>query len=676
MKNYILNTKLIYYASRLNEKDAHAALLGAQYKKSGSPNKSSKIDLQYEKVTDSINLYMKPRCYVNNYIYDKNAIYVGVLDTDWTIKESDYDYIKKICEKHNIIPIFNGPGDFSQLITDILDANTFTYTHSKLNHAELYDLYCKFNNQVLKELGGVKDTDIVWAQDYNFIHTLAHFKNTILTISRFNELWKCIPFYNLLLDDILKVKILDFCCKNEIKDFKTFVSYTYFTEKHDNPELVSIDKGIDKDFIDRTFPKDIHIEKNTIVIPYDSLHHLICIDKYINKYDVPLQVNLLNINNKKVSQDVLNYVNYLQLKIEVKVCTPKSNEDFLKILSRCHIGFYKSLENYFSYFNRHVVASSVYDYESVADEIYKKLHFVEKNNECVPDLKDYVTELFSKIQSRSEVEYKNKTVDFSNISNLSTPRIKRQIIFDKNSDKEPSDSTTSQFINTILYKDLPLEDVCAIILDYDGTLVPVCDDPKDAILPDSHKEILLNLNKKIKVVISSGRSREDMDRFVPSNLEVFSEHCTFVRINNEWRRLLPKINFDLEYRIARFYEERTPGSFIEKKSNGFVFHYRSCEPSLGFSQAQKLYTDLIKISPHIKLGKKIVEYKVGNKNDIFKYYRKNLIICGDDVTDEDMFDNSRGLTIRVGYCEKTNADYYVNDVDEMIHLLQQLATSK
>ncbi|WUR03809.1 trehalose 6-phosphate phosphatase [Vairimorpha necatrix] len=673
MTTYILNKNLIYYASRLNKKDSHAALFGTQFKTSDTANKSSKIDVQYEKTSDEIKLYLKPRCFIENYIYNQNFIYVGALETDWTITESDHEYIKKLCKKNNIIPIFDTPGEYGTMISDILNSDTFNYIHSNLNHSEIYKKYCQFNEQVKNEIGTINDTDVVWAQDYNFIHVLKEYKNTILTVKNFNDLWKCIPFYKLLLDDILEVKSLHFKCENDIKNFEIFVSYTYFPECKKLPNINCQLIGIDKNFIDKIQNSKIQLEKNTILVPYESLYHLICLDKFINKYNIHLKIYLLNISNKKIGQDVLNYLNYLRLKTDVEIVTPETDEEFLHVVSSCQIGFYKSIDEYMKYFGRHVIKNSVYDYDNVADEIYKKLHYIDDQEYKISDINDDIPKILDFIRSDEEIEYKKQVVELPN-KNM---KIKKQIILNTDESKEntnpsrvvePTQSNPTQ----VHIKDLLLDNFSAIILDYDGTLVPLTNKPDECYLSEDTKQTLLELNKRIKVVIVTGRKKEDMDKFIPKELEVFSEHCAFTRKDEKWSTLSSNINFELELRIANFYKERTPGSSVEIKSNGFVFHYRNCDPILGTLQAQKLYTDLIKISPYIKLGKKIIEYKVGSKNDIFKYYKENLIICGDDVTDEDMFDESKGVTIRVGYCENSKAEYYVKDVNEMVSFLKHL----
>jgi trehalose 6-phosphate synthase/phosphatase len=703
MKKYILNTNLLFHASRLNRKDAYSVLLGNQYKTLESPNKSSKIDVRYEQESSKINIYIKPRCYINNYIFDKSFIYVGPIDTDWTISELDYPYIEEICMSHNIIPIFDTDTELHKMMNDILNSDTFNYTHSKLNHTCIHKEYINFNKKVLSKLEEVADfdKDILWAQDLNFLYVVSKFKNSILHIEKFNELWKCVPFYKDLLDNILKTKVLNFSNKEDIKEFNKFIKYTYFNKEIPNPKCMSTIIGIDKSFIDTVLPKSISFEKNTILIPYSSIHHMICLDKYINKYDVPIKIYLLNINiGKSINQEVLSYITYLQMKTDVEIINPETDSEFYEIISRSQIGFYKSLDDTFLYFNRHVIENSEYDYEKVADEIYKKLHYMERIDKTIKDINDSKNEILDMIISHSDVEYLNRNIqdkkkyiieevkfkvdenkvnesDIKNDENINNLTECENL---NDSTTEKKDSNTFSEATRLIEKlhlskkssDILNRPIKSLILDYDGTLVPLRNNPDDCFLPENVKELLLNLNKHIKVVICSGRSKGDMDKFIPEELEVYAEHVSFVRKNGVWTELRETIDFELEYKIANFYADRTPGSTLERKSNGFAFHYRNCEDFIGHSQAKKLYTDLIKISENIKLGSNIVEFKCTSKEDIFKYYDKDLMICGDDVTDEDMFDRCRGVTIKVGESDATKAEYCVKDVSNIIGVLHTL----
>ncbi|ELA42513.1 trehalose-phosphatase, partial [Vittaforma corneae ATCC 50505] len=73
-----------------------------------------------------------------------------------------------------------------------------------------------------------------------------------------------------------------------------------------------------------------------------------------------------------------------------------------------------------------------------------------------------------------------------------------------------------------------------ILLDYDGTLTPIVEDPDKAVLSARAKEILMNLSKAGRVVICSGRSKAKLDEWIPKEIEVYAEHGAFQRVSGEW----------------------------------------------------------------------------------------------------------------------------------------------
>jgi trehalose-phosphatase len=379
------------------------------------------------------------------------------------------------------------------------------------------------------------------------------------------------------------------------------------------------------------------------------------------------------------------------------------------------------LKGYFYYFNKHFIGDSTCDYEFIADQIAAII----KNPDDVP--KKYIEpgkakrslttpscireRMLSFALPQTLIDYdQSETINLSPSSSTSTLSDKSDNMFPAKLmdikevvgflNDEASTSSNKSFLNrsriiqvtsvdprnemglkpieTLIQKAQNANKI-VLLLDYDGTLTPIVSNPDDAVPSDRLLEILekLNQKKKIKVFIVSGRTKKDMDKFIPNEIEVFAEHGTFRRSKGEWNQI-GEVSSDTElpFKLAQFYFDRTPGSHLEKKSNGFVFHYRNCPLDIGEKQAMSLYEQLKRIEPKkAKLGKMIVEFRSGGKDEVLKYVKGDLIIAaGDDTTDEDMFKHKDVFSIKIGL-GKSKAQYYVEDVDEMIHFLDLLSKS-
>lgn len=207
-----------------------------------------------------------------------------------------------------------------------------------------------------------------------------------------------------------------------------------------------------------------------------------------------------------------------------------------------------------------------------------------------------------------------------------------------------------------------------ILLDYDGTLTPIIDDPDKAVLSARAKDILMGLSKASKVVICSGRSQAKLDEWIPKEIEVYAEHGAFHRINGEWRTIKEKNNvLDVAREIMEYYLKRTPGTIIEEKTAGLGFHYRQAKNFC----IDKLYTLLRKVGgENVQLGKMVIEIKASTKDCVCKALDPAICV-GDDRTDEDMFKVCKGISIKVGE-EESHATFYIKDVDGLLDMLSAL----
>lgn len=232
----------------------------------------------------------------------------------------------------------------------------------------------------------------------------------------------------------------------------------------------------------------------------------------------------------------------------------------------------------------------------------------------------------------------------------------------------------------------------ALLLDYDGTLVPFHRDPEKAVPSPQVHEILSRLcaDPKNEIAIVSGRNRSFLERwFGDLHLHLVAEHGASQRlIGEEWEDIWDESDdWKIPFREIMFaFVQRCPGTFIENKRASLVWHYRNADPLFGGKIAKKLMESLNgaldKPDEFCVLdGNHIVEVrpKLVDKGNaalrVFKEFKHPFILAiGDDRTDEDLFsvlpENAYGVKVGKG---STQAKYKLRDPSEVVRLLEYLA---
>ena len=134
------------------------------------------------------------------------------------------------------------------------------------------------------------------------------------------------------------------------------------------------------------------------------------------------------------------------------------------------------------------------------------------------------------------------------------------------------------------WKEIALAEKLAIITDLDGSLVPFELDPKEAVPSREVTEALDALAgmEGVALVVASGRTREDLERFfgATTRIDLVAEHGVWVRSAGEWTitdlgesASIEALAEDLE-RMSAVIE----GGHVERKSRGVVLHYRAAAP--------------------------------------------------------------------------------------------------
>ena len=235
---------------------------------------------------------------------------------------------------------------------------------------------------------------------------------------------------------------------------------------------------------------------------------------------------------------------------------------------------------------------------------------------------------------------------------------------------------------------------CILFLDYDGTLVPICQEPSLARLSEDTKKLLKNLLKNpfLSVGIISGRSLGEIRKMV-------GIRDLFYAGNHGFEIMFKKrvwIHPDLEgcaselKKIVRAVSSRTrgiKGIIVENKKFTASIHYRKVtthSPNV----IHTLITDIVAPYPEtftVSRGKKVFEIRpriewdkgkaIERLTELLAVRTKLMrIYIGDDQTDEDAFSvlGKGDISVRVGAKKGSRARYYCRGSEEVVTFLKMV----
>jgi len=235
-----------------------------------------------------------------------------------------------------------------------------------------------------------------------------------------------------------------------------------------------------------------------------------------------------------------------------------------------------------------------------------------------------------------------------------------------------------------------------LLLDYDGTLVPIRRRPGDAVADDELVNLLhkLTAHPRLEAAVVSGRSLADLATVLPivPGLWRFGNHGGEGQSPDGVR--FPTADFGEAEIVLRDLQERLggetwpEGAWLEGKSLSLVLHYWEA----GEREAQeacatvRAVVDAIEGGNRLGLleGKMILEAVPAglHKGLAVEWLRDNLgggktvfVALGDDVTDEQIFKalGDRDIAIRVGEDSRPSAaSWRLEGPEEVRTLLDQL----
>jgi trehalose 6-phosphate synthase/phosphatase len=210
----------------------------------------------------------------------------------------------------------------------------------------------------------------------------------------------------------------------------------------------------------------------------------------------------------------------------------------------------------------------------------------------------------------------------------------------------------------------------AILLDYDGTLVPIADTPDEA-QPDGDLLQLVDAladRPDTSVLMVSGRSRDSLEAwFGALPIELWAEHGVWYKPPHAdvWAATVDEVGgrwLEIARAQMEAFARVTPGSFVEVKTSSVAWHYRLAARGFGKAQARELRVALSRaLANHpadILEGKRVVEVRprAATKAAVVQHLLSRrpppalIVAFGDDRTDEEMFAAlpPTGISLHVG----------------------------
>ncbi|MEE4177795.1 MAG: bifunctional alpha,alpha-trehalose-phosphate synthase (UDP-forming)/trehalose-phosphatase [Bacteroides sp.] len=232
-----------------------------------------------------------------------------------------------------------------------------------------------------------------------------------------------------------------------------------------------------------------------------------------------------------------------------------------------------------------------------------------------------------------------------------------------------------------------------IIVNYDGTLVPIHSNLKKAKPGPELIELLTNLNRteKTDIVIISGRGKEDLDAWLgdtPVNLT--AEHGCWIReaLQGDWELFKPLSN---EWKaevipILEMYTDRLPGAYMEERDYSISWYYHKADIEQAAFLSKEVSDHLLSITTNIGVqvltGHRVIEVSNSgiNKGELAMHWLSRkpydfVMAMGAGWSDEMLFQSLpvHAWSIRVGMLSTIAKNVLKNQADalELLKLLEK-----
>ncbi|CDR34659.1 trehalose-phosphatase [Criblamydia sequanensis] len=234
-----------------------------------------------------------------------------------------------------------------------------------------------------------------------------------------------------------------------------------------------------------------------------------------------------------------------------------------------------------------------------------------------------------------------------------------------------------------------------LFFDFDGTLTPIVATPDLAFLSEHRKKILSDIKMKMPIAIVSGRNLIDLkERVGVEGIYYVGSHGLEIETpeGELFQIPIPRLAQEEYMEVTSVLQKKIsplPGIFIENKHFCFAVHYRLADVEVEKKALELVFNSLSK-TKYLSLqhGKRVVEVKpnvdwhkgsavlwILEREDSKKKIEPLVFYFGDDATDENAFKTLDGKAVTVcvmNPLRKTNAGYFLNDVEEVYSFIASL----
>ncbi|MBN2011217.1 bifunctional alpha,alpha-trehalose-phosphate synthase (UDP-forming)/trehalose-phosphatase [candidate division KSB1 bacterium] len=610
---------------------------------------------------------------------------------------------------------------------------------------EYYKLVNKLFFEEVKHI--IKPGDTIWVHDYQLMLLPGMIRQEFpdVRIGFFLhipfpsfELFRTLPWRNYILEGILGADLIGFHTYDYVRHFLSATSRLLGLEHtlgkiHMDGRIVKIDSfpmGIDYDKFanacnDQYVQKEIdritkNLQNQTVILSIDRLDYTKAIPQRLRAFEIFLENNpqyyekiklilvavpsrskVEHYQNLKIEVDELvgringNYgrlgwtpIWYLFRGLRFPILTALYNVADIALVTPFRDGMNLIAKEYIASKTCHPGVLILSEMAGAADELGEAIRINPNDIESIRQALEQALEIphDEQIQRNQEMQSKLKRYDIHRWAN--------DFVGSLNEIRDQQLKATAKLINTQVRRKIvdhyKKSSSRLIFLDYDGTLVSFQKSP-DRATPDSQLiQLLQSLasDQSNEVVIISGRDKETLDAwFGELPLNLVAEHGAWLRETGQKWTTIESLKQDWKkdiFPIMQLFEDRTPGSLLERKTFSLAWHYRKADPGLGEMRARELVDTLSYMTSNMDLqileGSKVIEVKnIGiNKGRaalkwIVRQEWEFIFAVGDDWTDEDMFQviPDHQYAVKVGL-SATKANYNIRKTHDVRTLLNAL----
>jgi len=235
----------------------------------------------------------------------------------------------------------------------------------------------------------------------------------------------------------------------------------------------------------------------------------------------------------------------------------------------------------------------------------------------------------------------------------------------------------------------------ALLLDYDGTLAPICPHPDLAVLPPEAKRVLERLSHMpdVYIAVVSGRNVDNVKEMVGIEDITYAGNHGLEILHPDGTKFVHPMPLAYEEKVRtllkQLQEELTHGgAWVENKGAVLTFHYREVPIMERPELIRKVHAMMVENGFSVGHGHCVLEARppvLWNKGRASIYIlrtafgvdwheRVRIIYAGDDITDEDAIVALKGMamTFRVtpSHTVRTQANRRLPSTDSVLMMLK------